>query len=45
MGLVSFEVATLFPVRLVAFFKLVTGLRLVAGRFDVLLLKQGCCVA
>jgi hypothetical protein len=44
MSLVSFELATLFPARLVATLNLFTGLKLVAGRFDVLLRKQGCSV-
>ena len=36
IGLVSFELATLFPIRLLA------PSKLVAGRFDVLLRRQGC---
>jgi hypothetical protein len=44
MGFVSFELATLFLVRLVALVSLFTGLRLVAGRFDVLLRRQSCSV-
>jgi len=34
MGLVSFELATVFPVQLVALLSLFTGLRLVADRFE-----------
>jgi hypothetical protein len=40
MGLVSFELATLFPHDFLLFLNLFTGLKLVAGSFDLLLRRQ-----
>jgi hypothetical protein len=40
----SFEFTTLFPHDFLLFLNLFTGLKLVAGRFEVLLHRQGCSI-